>query len=565
MAGAPTAIGSNSGSGVSSISITTTVDAPAGQSLLLFAKTNFQAADIGISSWVTAVSGAGTWAKDVSAGGNEPFLGSPPSATDKGVALDLWSTHNLSSLFPAGSSISVTLTGSTDGPGNPISVEVVAYLVPGISALRGDIGSFAPESGGQGSSVFGSNLDTSLTSGALAAVRSTTRRFAVAWVGWNGATTWTPTPTVWTSPTAPFSDTVVAYRSLLVPSTGVAAYSGNIGTGGLGRAALIAAYPSRTPQVGLGIGMDGRLLTITGSRNRDGGAIIANLYDSSDPPVIASTVTVALGWNSSGIRSGTGTLTNDTFGQPTVLCRRCGVWDFYLALSALGGTGGHQFFNRKQGNGTWTDNGSASTAAYGSSACWDPAQTMLTCANYDQAGARWGATTLSSVGSVNLSVVGGPQTMVSAVAPVLPSGSVVCRRDGVLLFAYNTTSGDVRLAACRSLKQSDASGAWDDYGLIASGYDVVSLCPTRSGLLVAALWKNSDTLWRFAVGLVNAAGTGYDWSGVSALSATPAWETGNLVESRDGTLWFPLMALTGEVVTLLRCRSLASNGSGTFS
>ena len=85
----------------------------------------------------------------------------------------------------------------------------------------------------------------------------------------------------------------------------------------------------------------------------------------------------------------------------------------------------------------------------------------------------------------------------------------------------------------------------------------------RRGLLVAALWKESEEKWYLTVARRQSGGGWGSWSTPATL-VTSAKRGADLVLREDRILEFSYRT-TGDVLTLLTCRKVSNAGVGTFS
>lgn len=113
-------------------------------------------------------------------------------------------------------------------------------------------------------------------------------------------------------------------------------------------------------------------------------------------------------------------------------------------------------------------------------------------------------------------------------------------------------------------RSRDQGASFTELAIISTGYEGCAAdLDKKSGLLAVALWNDAADRWDLTVGTLNAAGTA--WSFSTPVTIVSSALNGAVIRwQADGSLHF-IYTTTGSVVTILRCRSLDSNGVGTWA
>lgn len=132
------------------------------------------------------------------------------------------------------------------------------------------------------------------------------------------------------------------------------------------------------------------------------------------------------------------------------------------------------------------------------------------------------------------------------------------RRSGVLDLLY-CQSGTVKQRVSR-----DQGSTWSVATTVATGYQEVTWdLDERTGLLGAAVYDSAAETWKITCGTLDSAGT--TWSFSTPATLVTGAKGGAHLRRTPAGVWEFAYTTTGNVVTIIRCRSLGADGSGTWS
>lgn len=104
---------------------------------------------------------------------------------------------------------------------------------------------------------------------------------------------------------------------------------------------------------------------------------------------------------------------------------------------------------------------------------------------------------------------------------------------------------------------------WSVASTVASGQGCTMATWVRRGLILAAYYELTNTRWMLKIGTVGTDGVTVTWGSAQVL-VTSAKNAGQLLLDSNGIPYF-VYTTSGDVVTLLRCRSITKAGVGTWS
>lgn len=137
---------------------------------------------------------------------------------------------------------------------------------------------------------------------------------------------------------------------------------------------------------------------------------------------------------------------------------------------------------------------------------------------------------------------------------------IICREDGVLEIIY-ITGTSVKIAQSR-----DSGTTWAvATTIVTSGYQLTTygVPATMSGYSIIPVMLWNDSKWYVKVGVKTGAST-YTFSSAVQVVASAAALPGTLLQRKDG-VWEFLYTALPNTKTIIRCKALRSDGTGTWS